>query len=114
MTVSPWMRRSNPHRGVTVSAVRFRLTNLACQTSSLSLKTSEAAIDASEAKNRFPELLERVRQGAEVIITKHNRPVAKLVPMSTSAKADRKRTTVELRAPSKLQLARLIGARVDR
>jgi prevent-host-death family protein len=65
------------------------------------VRTSEAAIGAFEAKNRFPELLESVRQGAEVIITKHDRPVAKLVPISTSAKTDRKRTTVELRALSK-------------
>ncbi len=36
MRVSPWRGRSDHHLGVTVSAVRFRLTTLACQTSLLS------------------------------------------------------------------------------
>jgi prevent-host-death family protein len=65
------------------------------------MKTNEAAVGAFEAKNRFSELLDRVRHGAEVVITKHDRPVARLVPMSSSAKTDRKRTTTELRALSK-------------
>jgi prevent-host-death family protein len=38
-------------------------------------------LGAFEAKTRFSELLEQVRQGAEIIITKHERPVAKLVPI---------------------------------
>ena len=65
------------------------------------MKTNEASVGAFEAKNTFSQLLERVRHGAEVVITKHDRPVAKLVPMSSPAKADRKRTTTELRALSK-------------
>ena len=64
------------------------------------MKTNEASVGAFEAKNTFSQLLERVRHGAEVVITKHDRPVAKLVPMSSPAKADRKRTTTELRALS--------------
>jgi prevent-host-death family protein len=65
------------------------------------MKTNEASVGAFEAKNRFSELLERVNHGAEVIITKHDRPVAKLVPMSGPKSAVRKQTTAELRVLSK-------------
>jgi prevent-host-death family protein len=37
-------------------------------------------ITAFEAKTRFGELLERVARGEEVIITRHDRPVARVVP----------------------------------
>jgi len=65
------------------------------------MKTHEASIGAFEAKNRFSELLERVHHGAEVVITKHDRPVAKLVPISAPEATDRKKVTAELRALSK-------------
>ena len=39
-----------------------------------------ARVTASEAKTRFGELLERVSQGEEVVITRHDKPVARLVP----------------------------------
>jgi prevent-host-death family protein len=38
------------------------------------------SVTAFEAKTRFGQLLERVARGEEVIITKHERPVARLVP----------------------------------
>jgi prevent-host-death family protein len=41
-------------------------------------------IGAFEAKNRLSELLVAVENGAEVTITKHGRPVAKLVPFTAS------------------------------
>jgi prevent-host-death family protein len=65
------------------------------------MKTGEASVGAFEAKNRFSELLDRVRHGAEVVITKHDRPVAKLVPVSAPVRAERRKTTTELRALSK-------------
>lgn len=37
-------------------------------------------VTAFEAKTRFGELLERVARGEEVVITRHARPVARLVP----------------------------------
>ena len=37
-------------------------------------------VGAFEAKTKFSELLERVSEGAEITITKHERPVARLVP----------------------------------
>ena len=39
-----------------------------------------ASVTALEAKTRFGQLLERVARGEEVIITKHEKPVARLVP----------------------------------
>lgn len=38
------------------------------------------SITAFEAKTRFGELLERVARGEEVVITKHDRPVARVIP----------------------------------
>lgn len=39
-----------------------------------------ASVTAYEAKTRFGKLLERVARGEEVVITKHEKPVARLVP----------------------------------
>ncbi len=38
------------------------------------------SVTALEAKTRFGQLLERVAQGEEVIITRHEKPVARLMP----------------------------------
>ncbi len=45
-------------------------------------------VGAFEAKTHLSSLLERVAHGEEVVITKHGRPVARLVP---AAVADRSR-----------------------
>jgi prevent-host-death family protein len=37
-------------------------------------------ITATEAKRHFGKLLNRVAQGEEIVITRHTKPVAKLVP----------------------------------
>jgi prevent-host-death family protein len=39
-------------------------------------------IGAFEAKNTLGTLLDRVQQGEEIVITRHGRPVARLVPNS--------------------------------
>jgi prevent-host-death family protein len=39
-----------------------------------------ASVTAFEAKTRFGELLERVSKGEEVVITRHDKPVARLIP----------------------------------
>ena len=62
------------------------------------MKTTDVALGAFEAKNRFSELLNRVDRGAEFTITKHDRPVARLVPALPQTKARRKKATAELRA----------------
>lgn len=41
-----------------------------------------AEIGAYEAKTHLPQLLDRVRNGERIVITKHGRPVAELVPVA--------------------------------
>jgi len=44
-----------------------------------------ASVSAFEAKTRFGQLLERVARGEEVIITKHDKPVARLIPEGSAS-----------------------------
>ena len=37
-------------------------------------------VTAFEAKTRFGELLSRVARGEEIVITRHDRPVARIIP----------------------------------
>jgi prevent-host-death family protein len=39
-----------------------------------------ASVTAFEAKTRFGKLLERVTRGEEIVITRHDKPVARIVP----------------------------------
>ena len=39
-----------------------------------------ATVTAFEAKTRFGKLLERVAQGEEIVITRHDKAVARIVP----------------------------------
>jgi len=55
-------------------------------------------VGAFEAKTKFSKLLEQVSQGAEITITKHEKPVAKLVPIEK---------------PSRVELAELFGQMDD-
>ena len=43
-------------------------------------------VGAYEAKTNLASLLKQVEKGKEIIITKRERPVARLVPMSSSGK----------------------------
>lgn len=45
-------------------------------------------VGAFEAKTKFSELLERVSQGAEITITRHEKPVAKLVPFEKPSRVE--------------------------
>jgi prevent-host-death family protein len=55
---------------------------------------TSATVGAFEAKTKFSELLERVSAGEEITITKHEKPVARLVPFE---------------APSRVELATLFA-----
>ena len=44
------------------------------------MMTAAPFIGASEAKKKFSELLDRVSRGEEIVITRHDQPVARLVP----------------------------------
>lgn len=37
-------------------------------------------VSAFEARTRFGEILERVARGEEIVITRHDKPVARIVP----------------------------------
>ncbi|HET7292191.1 MAG TPA: type II toxin-antitoxin system prevent-host-death family antitoxin [Vicinamibacteria bacterium] len=39
------------------------------------------SVSAFEAKTRFGELLERVASGEEIVITRHDKPVARVIPV---------------------------------
>ena len=49
------------------------------------------SIGLFEAKTHLSELVAQAEQGSEIIITRHNRPVAKIVPFVTAAPVDMKR-----------------------
>jgi prevent-host-death family protein len=50
---------------------------------------SPRAIGAFEAKNTLGTLLDRVERGEEIVITRHGRAVARLVPNSVQPNRDR-------------------------
>jgi prevent-host-death family protein len=51
-------------------------------------------VGAYEAKTHLPALLDRVARGEQIIITKHGRPIARLVPIDRKS-VDRRREAVE-------------------
>ncbi|MGZ8901599.1 MAG: type II toxin-antitoxin system Phd/YefM family antitoxin [Limisphaerales bacterium] len=56
-----------------------------------------STVTALEAKTRLGELLNRVEQGEEVVITRHDKPVARLVPEGGRSLAAIRRGVDELR-----------------
>ncbi len=60
------------------------------------------SVGSFEAKTHLPQLLERVAQGEEFTITKHGKPVARLVPITIATpKPDVRQVIEELKAFSK-------------
>ena len=57
-----------------------------------------STVGAYEAKTHLPKLLERVARGERITITKHGFPVAELVPVLSSKKADINVVISELRS----------------
>ncbi|HOW47074.1 MAG: type II toxin-antitoxin system Phd/YefM family antitoxin [Rubrivivax sp.] len=49
-----------------------------------------------EAKTHLSELIARAERGEEVIITRHNKPVAKLVPITTEISPELYRKRLEI------------------
>lgn len=50
-----------------------------------------SSIGLFEAKTHFSELVARAEQGEEVVITRHNKPVARIVPMGAAPGFDLQR-----------------------
>lgn len=65
------------------------------------MKTLEMRVGTFEAKNRFSELIDRASRGGEVTITRHDKPVAKLVPASDDVVESRRKAMAGLLAASK-------------
>lgn len=51
-------------------------------------------IGAYDAKTRFSALLDRVERGEEIVITRHNMPVARLIPEGPARNARAARAAV--------------------
>ncbi len=54
-------------------------------------------MSAFEAKTRFGKLLQRVERGEEIVITRHDRPVARVVPEGAPTLESVKRAVEGLR-----------------
>jgi len=63
-------------------------------------------IGAFEAKNTLGSLLDRVERGEEIVITRHGKPVARLVPNSGYSDPDRVQAAFEDLRERARQLAR--------
>jgi prevent-host-death family protein len=60
-------------------------------------------IQASAAKARLAELLDQVERGETVVITRHGKPIARLVPDDEETRrADARRAMAEIEAARKL------------
>ena len=56
-----------------------------------------ARVSAFEAKTRFGELLKRVTRGEEIVITRHDKPVARIVAEGAPRLEDVRRAVAGLR-----------------
>ena len=65
-----------------------------------------ACVTALEAKTRFGQILDRVSRGEEVIVTRHDKPVARIVPAGRPAREEVRAAAEDLR-----ELRRAIEAR---
>jgi prevent-host-death family protein len=52
-------------------------------------------VDVAEAEHRLEALLDEVKQGGRVIITRHGKPVARLVPISLGFDREKARRAAE-------------------
>ena len=56
-----------------------------------------AKIGAFEAKTHLSNLLDQVERGETITITRHGRPVARLIPIAGSSRDERRRAIAELK-----------------
>jgi prevent-host-death family protein len=74
-----------------------------------------STVSAYEAKTHLPRLIKAVEQGETIVITRHGRPVAKLVPFEERSQADVTAAIERLKAlrrrMPKIPLEELLAAR---
>ena len=56
-----------------------------------------AEVGAFEAKTHLAHLLDQVERGETITITRHGRPVARLVPVSGTSRDERRRAIAQLK-----------------
>ena len=56
-----------------------------------------STVTAFDAKTRFGELLDRVARGEEIVITRHDKPVARIVPEGRHSLEDVRKAVAGLR-----------------
>lgn len=56
-----------------------------------------ASVTALEAKTRFGQLLDRVSKGEEVLVTRHDKPVARILPANRPAREEVRAAAESLR-----------------
>ena len=64
-----------------------------------------AHVTSREANQQFSKLLERVRNGEEIVVTKHGKPAMRMVPVTDEDEDDRLR-----RAAAARDLVRIMTA----
>jgi prevent-host-death family protein len=56
-----------------------------------------ATVTAFEAKTRFGQLLDRVTHGEEIVITRHDKPVARIIPEGRTSLVEIQQAVKDLR-----------------
>lgn len=72
-------------------------------------------IQSSDAKARLPQILDEVERGETIIITRHGRPIARIVPEPDGRETEIRRTMERIRAfrqtMPRLSLSDVLSAR---
>jgi prevent-host-death family protein len=72
-------------------------------------------VQASEAKTHLPRLLDDVEHGETIIITRHGRPIARLVPDEAARRAEAAKAVEAIKAfrkkNGKITIEELLSAR---
>jgi prevent-host-death family protein len=55
-----------------------------------------ATVTALEAKTRLGQLLDRVSRGEEIVITRYDKPIARIIPQGRPARAEVREAVNEL------------------
>jgi prevent-host-death family protein len=56
------------------------------------------SVEETAASRLFPRLLERVAKGERITITRHGKPIARLVPVKPAERPDAQRVVAEMLA----------------
>jgi prevent-host-death family protein len=72
-------------------------------------------VQSSEAKTHLPQLLDDVERGEVIVITRHGRPIARLVPEADQRRSEIRKVMAEIRELRKtmpsLTLDEILSAR---